>query len=92
MSLILFVSFGFLVGLCARALSGAPRVGSLLTIWFGVSGSLLGALLTSFLSGQRVTELHTAGVLGSIVGTFAVLASGGVFRRPPSRHRTTATS
>ena len=82
MSLILFVVFGFAIGLLARAvLSGGQKLGTLMTIWLGIAGSLIGGLLMSFVSVQRVTEFHAAGVLGSIIGAFVILASGGAFRR-----------
>ena len=82
MAIVLFLAIGLVIGLLAHAAQSEGRkLGAPMTIWLGVAGSLIGALLTSFLTLQRVTEFHALGVIGSIVGTFVVLASGGVFRR-----------
>ena len=82
MAFVLFLVIGFVISLLARAmLSGGRKLGGPLTAWLGIAGALIGGLLMSFLTLQRVTEIHASGVLGSIVGAIVVLAAGGVFRR-----------
>jgi uncharacterized membrane protein YeaQ/YmgE (transglycosylase-associated protein family) len=82
MGLILFVVFGFAIGFLAHSIvPGSRKLGPAMTVWLGLAGSLLGSLLMSFLTLQRATEMHAAGVIGSVIGAILVLASGGVFRR-----------
>jgi uncharacterized membrane protein YeaQ/YmgE (transglycosylase-associated protein family) len=88
MGLFLFVVFGFAIGFLAHSIvPGSRKLGLAMTMWLGIAGSLLGSLLMSFLTLQRATEMHAAGVIGSLIGAVLVLASGGVFRRPaPAQH------
>jgi len=74
MGLILFISLGLGVGLIARAvMPGAERLGTVMTIALGVTGSFVGGFFASLLSGQRFGDLHVAGIIGSVCGALALL-------------------
>ena len=82
MSIILFVVFGFVVGLLARAIMpGTQAMGVVYTILLGIAGSFVGGFLVSLVTRNRVTDLNTAGVIGSVLGAllllFAVSRFGG---------------
>jgi uncharacterized membrane protein YeaQ/YmgE (transglycosylase-associated protein family) len=82
MGLILFIVFGFVVGLLARALlPGRQKMGILMTTGLGIAGSFIGGFFGSLLTDRRVTDLHTAGILGSIVGAIVLLLIVGRFSR-----------
>jgi uncharacterized membrane protein YeaQ/YmgE (transglycosylase-associated protein family) len=82
MGIITFLIFGLVVGLLARALMpGRQSMGFLMTIVLGVAGSFLGGFLVSLVTEHRVTDLHTAGFIGSIVGAIVLLMIGGGFTR-----------
>jgi len=74
MAIVLFVVFGLVVGLLARALMpGRQSMGLLMTALLGVAGSFVGGFLVSLITDNRVTDLNTAGLIGSIVGALLVL-------------------
>lgn len=83
MGILFFLVFGFVVGLLARAIMpGEQRMGMLMTTVLGVVGSFIGGFLSSLFTHHRVTDFHTAGVIGSVIGALIVLfAAGGVLRR-----------
>jgi len=82
MSLILFILFGFVIGLVARALMpGNQQMGWLATIGLGIAGSFLGGILVSLVTSHEITDLHTAGVIGSLVGALVLLVVASGFRR-----------
>lgn len=82
MSLLLFIAFGFVIGLVARALMpGDQGMGLVMTTGLGIAGSFAGGFLSSLWTGHRVTEFHTAGVIGSIVGALVVLFVAGTLMR-----------
>jgi len=75
MGLLLFVLFGLVVGFLARAiLPGRQSMGLIMTAILGMVGSLLGGFLGSMLSGEGFGRVHSAGLLGSILGALIVLA------------------
>jgi uncharacterized membrane protein YeaQ/YmgE (transglycosylase-associated protein family) len=75
MGLLLFVLFGLVVGFLARAiLPGRQSMGLIMTAVLGMVGSLLGGFLGSMVSGDDVTRVHSAGLLGSLIGALVVLA------------------
>ena len=82
MGILLFVVFGFIVGLVARAiLPGNQRMGLMMTTGLGIAGSFLGGFLTSLVTHHRVTDFNTAGVIGSVIGAIILLVvAGGLFR------------
>lgn len=78
MSILLFLVFGLVVGFLARALMpGDQPMGLLGTTALGVVGSLLGGFVASMAFGGRWDEIHTAGLIGSVLGAMAVLALAG---------------
>jgi uncharacterized membrane protein YeaQ/YmgE (transglycosylase-associated protein family) len=82
MSIILFIVFGFVVGLLARALlPGRQRMGLLATSALGMAGSFVGGFLAALITHERVSDLNTAGVIGSIIGAIVLLLIGGGFGR-----------
>jgi uncharacterized membrane protein YeaQ/YmgE (transglycosylase-associated protein family) len=75
MGLLLFVLFGLVVGFLARAiLPGRQSMGLIMTAVLGMVGSLLGGFLGSMVSGDDVMRVHSAGLIGSIIGALVVLA------------------
>ena len=87
MGLLFFLIFGFIVGLLARAIMpGRQHMGIVMTTVLGIVGSFIGGFLGSLFSANAVTDLHPAGLIGSIIGALVVLAiAHGVFGS--RRHR-----
>lgn len=82
MGLIAFIVFGFVVGLLARALlPGRQKLGLVMTTGLGIAGSFVGGFLMSLVTDHRVTDLHTAGIIGSILGAILLLVLVGRFSR-----------
>ena len=77
MSILMFLVFGLIIGLIARALMpGDQRMGWIATGILGIIGSIVGGFLTQLVSGGRIGEPHAAAWIGSIVGALIVLAIG----------------
>lgn len=75
MGLLLFIVFGLVVGFLARAiLPGRQSMGIIMTAILGMVGSLLGGFVGSMISDNDVTRIHSAGLIGSIIGALVVLA------------------
>jgi uncharacterized membrane protein YeaQ/YmgE (transglycosylase-associated protein family) len=84
MSLPVFLLFGFVVGLLARAvMPGNQKMGLIATTCLGIAGSFMGGLLGSVAFGNgRWNELRTTGLVGSIVGAlFLMVAARFLSRR-----------
>ena len=82
MGLLMFVLFGLVVGFLARALlPGRQSMGLITTAILGMVGSLLGGFLGSMLAGDSINRVHTAGLVGSVVGALIVLALASLGRR-----------
>ena len=83
MGLLFFLFFGFIVGLIARAIMpGDQKMGILMTTTLGVVGSFIGGFLSSLVTDHRVTDFHTAGVIGSVIGALVLLfGAGALFNR-----------
>lgn len=81
MSILLFILFGLIVGLIARALlPGRQRVGIIATILLGIAGSFAGGFLAALFTDNKVTDLNTAGIIGSVLGAMLLLVvAGGLF-------------
>lgn len=80
MSILLFVVFGLVVGFIARAvLPGRQSMGLLATSLLGIAGSFLGGFIVSLLTNNRVLDLNTSGIIGSIVGAMLLLVIAGRF-------------
>lgn len=74
MSWILFIVFGFVIGLLARALvPGRQKVGIIVTTLLGIAGSFLGGLVANAIAGVPLGNLHPAGFIGSLVGAVVLL-------------------
>jgi uncharacterized membrane protein YeaQ/YmgE (transglycosylase-associated protein family) len=82
MGIILFIVFGLVIGLIARAvLPGRQSMGLVATALLGIAGSFMGGFLVSLVTHNRITDFNTAGVLGSIVGAVVLLLIAGRFSR-----------
>lgn len=74
MSIILFIVFGLIVGLLARALlPGRQSMGIGMTILLGVAGSFVGGFIGALITDNRVTDFNTAGIIGSVIGAVLLL-------------------
>ena len=74
MGILAFILFGLVVGLVARALMpGRQSMGLVATTLLGMAGSFIGGLVGSIIHGGRMFELHSAGIIGSIVGAMLVM-------------------
>jgi uncharacterized membrane protein YeaQ/YmgE (transglycosylase-associated protein family) len=74
MGLLAFILFGLVIGLIARALMpGRQSMGLVATALLGMAGSFVGGLVGSLIYGGRMFELHSAGIIGSIVGALLVM-------------------
>ncbi len=79
MSILLFLVFGFVVGLIARAvMPGNQRMGILMTTVLGIVGSFVGGFLASLVTSNRITDFNTAGIIGSILGAVVLLFVAGM--------------
>jgi len=80
MAIVLFLVFGLVVGLLARALMpGRQGMGFGMTALLGVVGSFVGGFLVSLITDNRVTDFNTAGIIGSILGAMLTLLVVGRF-------------
>jgi uncharacterized membrane protein YeaQ/YmgE (transglycosylase-associated protein family) len=78
MGLLMFLLFGFVIGLLARAvMPGDQRMGVVMTTLLGAAGSLLGGWVGSLISGYSVADVHAAGFIGSLLGALALLFIAG---------------
>lgn len=74
MGILLFLLFGLVIGLLARAIMpGEQKMGWLMTMLLGVAGSFIGGFLGSLVTDRRVLDFHTAGIIGSILGALLLL-------------------
>lgn len=74
MGLLAFIVFGLVIGLIARALMpGRQSMGLVATALLGMAGSFVGGLIGSLIYGGRMFELHSAGIIGSLVGALLVM-------------------
>jgi uncharacterized membrane protein YeaQ/YmgE (transglycosylase-associated protein family) len=82
MGLLLFVLFGLVVGFLARAiLPGRQSMGLIMTAVLGMVGSLLGGFIGSMVAGDSISHVHSAGLIGSVIGALVVLALTTMGRR-----------
>lgn len=82
MALALFIVFGLVIGLIARAMMpGDQKMGLPMAIAMGVAGSFVGGFLVYMVTGTKVTDFLAAGVVGSLVGALILLFVAGVLRR-----------
>ena len=82
MGIVLFVVFGLIVGFLARALlPGRQSMGLLMTAGLGIAGSLIGGFVVSLVTDHRIADLHTSGLIGSVIGAILLLVIVGRFSR-----------
>ena len=75
MSILLFLVFGFVVGLIARAIMpGTQSMGIVKTTLIGAGGSFVGGLIGNLISGDGLFRVHSAGWIGSIIGAIVLMA------------------
>ncbi len=73
---LIWVGFGTLVGLLAKSIfPGRDPGGALATLIIGIFGSLIGAGILAFFTGERVTPISVAGFVVAIAGTSMILFS-----------------
>jgi uncharacterized membrane protein YeaQ/YmgE (transglycosylase-associated protein family) len=73
MSLLIFLLFGFIVGLIARALlPGTQKMGIVRTTLIGVAGSFIGGLIGNIIAGNAL-RVHSAGWIGSVIGAIVLM-------------------
>jgi uncharacterized membrane protein YeaQ/YmgE (transglycosylase-associated protein family) len=78
MGILLFLVFGLVIGLLARAIvPGTQKMGMGMTALLGIAGSLVGGFLASVVNHSRVEDFNTAGAIGSIIGAILVLVMVG---------------
>lgn len=74
MNILLFLVFGFFVGLIARAIMpGTQKVGIVKTTLIGAGGSFVGGLIGNLISGDGLGNVHSAGWIGSVIGAIVLL-------------------
>jgi uncharacterized membrane protein YeaQ/YmgE (transglycosylase-associated protein family) len=82
MSILAFIVLGLVAGLLARALMpGRQKMGLVATTLLGMVGSILGGFIGNLISGERLFDLHAAGIIGSVVGALLLLVLTGAGRR-----------
>jgi uncharacterized membrane protein YeaQ/YmgE (transglycosylase-associated protein family) len=81
--MLLFILFGLIVGFIACAiLLGKQSMGFAMTALVGIVGSFVGGIVGNLVSRRSIFHLHSAGIIGSIIGALVVLAIlGWVVRR-----------
>jgi uncharacterized membrane protein YeaQ/YmgE (transglycosylase-associated protein family) len=74
MSILMFILFGLIVGLLARALMpGKQSMGLVATGLVGIVGSFVGGTIGNLIAGGPLFDLHSSGLIGSILGALLVL-------------------
>lgn len=75
MSIVLFLVFGFVVGVIARAIvPGTQGMGIFGTTALGIVGSFVGGVVGSMVFGGGAwNEVHAAGLVGSVLGAIGVM-------------------
>ncbi|MCA9586165.1 MAG: GlsB/YeaQ/YmgE family stress response membrane protein [Myxococcales bacterium] len=82
MGILAFIVFGLVVGLIARAVMPGPQsMGLVATALLGMAGSFIGGMVGSLMHGGRIFELHSSGIIGSVLGTLVVLFLTGLSSR-----------
>ena len=84
MSILVWIVFGLVIGLLARAIMpGRQNMGIIMTTLLGIAGSLLGGIVGSLIQHGQIGPLSGAGFIGSLIGALVLLALFGMVRRPP---------
>lgn len=83
---VLFLLFGLIVGLLARAiLPGRQHMSVVMTTLLGVGGALLGGLVVTLLTRSPPERFEPAGFIGSLLGAILLLWAYTAFTR--RRHK-----
>lgn len=70
-----WIVFGLVVGLCARLLVPAQRSMSLAgTTLLGIGGAIVGGLVALVVTGHSIAAAHPMGFLGSLAGALFCLS------------------
>ena len=78
MGIILFLVFGLVVGLLARAIvPGIQKMGMGMTALLGIAGSFIGGFVVSLVTHNPVDDFNTAGAIGSVLGAILLLVIAG---------------
>jgi uncharacterized membrane protein YeaQ/YmgE (transglycosylase-associated protein family) len=79
MNILLFLVFGLVVGLLARAIMpGRQSMGLVMTMVLGVLGSFIGGFLwAALVTHTSVTDFNTSGLVGSVLGSLLTLFIAG---------------
>jgi uncharacterized membrane protein YeaQ/YmgE (transglycosylase-associated protein family) len=84
MSILLFILFGFIIGLLARALMpGRQQLSLLMTAVLGMVGAFVGGFLVKLFTHAPTDRVTPAGFIGSVIGALIVL---GIFMAVTRRH------
>ncbi len=74
MHLLLFLVFGFVVGLIARAvMPGTQKMGCITTTLIGAGGSFVGGVIGNLIAGDGFGRIHSAGWIGSVIGAVVLM-------------------
>jgi uncharacterized membrane protein YeaQ/YmgE (transglycosylase-associated protein family) len=74
MGILWLLVVGLVAGLIARALvPGRQSMGLFMTMLLGVVGSFVGGFIGSLFTRRSVTDLHSTGLIMSVVGAIVVL-------------------
>lgn len=85
--IIVFIVFGLVIGLLARAvMPGRQNLSLVMTAILGMAGALVGGWLVSLFTGARPGHFEPVGLIGSLVGALALLAIYGVVTRRRIAH------
>ena len=86
MGIIVWIVFGFIIGLLARAIvPGRQHMGFIMTTLLGIAGSFIGGLVASAISGRSFSDVTGAGFLGSLIGAVVLLLVAGMVMGPRRR-------
>jgi uncharacterized membrane protein YeaQ/YmgE (transglycosylase-associated protein family) len=88
MGILAWIVFGFFAGLVARALMpGKQKLGFILTTLLGVGGSFTGGAIATFLAGQPLDGVRSAGFIGSVIGALVLLGVFSLLRKRGRQRR-----
>lgn len=86
MSIIVWILFGLVVGLLARAIMpGKQSMGCLATTLLGVAGSLMGGFIGALISRGDLGDFTGAGLIGSVLGAVLLLFLAGLATKNRTR-------
>ncbi len=85
MGILMWIVFGFVVGLIARAiLPGDQKMGIIKTTLLGVGGSFAGGAVATLVNGGQFGGMDPAGFVGSVIGAVALMTIAAMLKRRAS--------